>query len=109
MLDARTMGWKYSHEWIVKHRKEVEQVLAHIREHSPARSSGFARTDGWRGGWRKCKPEKRALEMLFTAGELMIARALKGCAAWHKTPKVTLRRTNPLRLASLIRQSLKQH
>src|SRR2546423_11266053 len=37
MLDARTMGWKYSHEWVVKHRKEVERVLAHILEHGPAR------------------------------------------------------------------------
>ncbi|HEX8843657.1 MAG TPA: crosslink repair DNA glycosylase YcaQ family protein [Pyrinomonadaceae bacterium] len=74
MLDARTMGWKYSHEWIVKHRKEVERVLAQIRERGPARSADFARTDGRQSGWWEWKPEKRALEMLFTAGELMIAR-----------------------------------
>lgn len=74
MLDARTMGWKYSHEWIVKHRKEVERVLTQIRERGPARSADFARTDGGRSGWWEWKPEKRALEMLFTAGELMIAR-----------------------------------
>src|SRR5919199_687758 len=41
MLDPRGMGWKYSHEWIGKHRKEVGRVLAHIREHGPARSSDF--------------------------------------------------------------------
>jgi uncharacterized protein YcaQ len=74
MLDARSMGWKYSHEWTVKHRKEVERVSTHIRERGPARSSDFARTDGRAGGWWEWKPEKRALEMLFTAGELMIAR-----------------------------------
>ncbi|HEX8922041.1 MAG TPA: crosslink repair DNA glycosylase YcaQ family protein, partial [Pyrinomonadaceae bacterium] len=34
----------------------------------------FVRTDGKRAGWWEWKPEKRALEMLFTAGELMIAR-----------------------------------
>jgi hypothetical protein len=38
------------------------------------RSRDFARTDGKSGGWWEWKPEKRALEMLFTAGELMIAR-----------------------------------
>ena len=74
MLDAYSMGWKYSHEWISSHRTEVKRVLAHIREHGPARSSDFARTDGKGGGWWEWKPEKRALEMLFTAGELMIAR-----------------------------------
>ena len=74
MLDARSMGWKYSHEWITAHRKEVERVLAHVRQHGPVRSSDFARTDGKAGGWWEWKPEKRALEMLFTAGELMIAR-----------------------------------
>ena len=74
MLDAHGMGWKYSHEWISRHRAEVERVLSHIREHGPARSSDFARTDGKSGGWWEWKPEKRALEMLFTAGELMIAR-----------------------------------
>jgi uncharacterized protein YcaQ len=74
MIDAGSMGWKYSHEWINAHRQEVRRLLAHIREHGPVRSSDFARTDGKAGGWWEWKPEKRALEMLFTAGELMIAR-----------------------------------
>jgi hypothetical protein len=74
MLDARQSGWKYSHEWVTAHGEEVGRVLARVREHGAARSSDFARTDGGRGGWWEWKPEKRALEMLFTAGELMIAR-----------------------------------
>ena len=74
MIDAGSMGWKYSHEWINAHRQEVRRLLAHIREHGPVRSSDFARTDGKAGGWWEWKPEKRVLEMLFTAGELMIAR-----------------------------------
>jgi uncharacterized protein YcaQ len=38
------------------------------------RSAEFARTDGRAGGWWEWKPEKRALEHLFAAGELMISR-----------------------------------
>ena len=38
------------------------------------RSADFARTDGKAGGWWEWKTEKRALEMLFTSGELMVAR-----------------------------------
>lgn len=74
MLDPVAMGWKYSHEWLKQHRREIEIVLAHIREYGAARSADFARTDGKAGGWWEWKPEKRALEMLFTTGELMIAR-----------------------------------
>jgi uncharacterized protein YcaQ len=74
MIDPGSMGWKYSHEWIGAHRKEIKQLLAHIREHGPVRSSDFVRADGEAGGWWEWKPEKRALEMLFTAGKLMIAR-----------------------------------
>jgi uncharacterized protein YcaQ len=38
------------------------------------RAAEFARTDGKAGGWWEWKPEKRALEHLFAAGELMISR-----------------------------------
>jgi uncharacterized protein YcaQ len=74
MIETGSMGWKYSHEWIAGHRLEVEKVLAAVRERGPVRSADFAREDGKSGGWWEWKPEKRALEMLFTAGELMIAR-----------------------------------
>src|SRR5947199_7605302 len=74
MIAPGSWGWKYSHEWVTKHANEVKGVLDAIRERGPVRSSDFTRTDGKRGGWWEWKPEKRALEMLFTAGELMIAR-----------------------------------
>src|SRR5215213_7738852 len=74
MLDAANLGWKYSQEWATRNGEALERVLAHVREHGPARSSDFERTDGQAGGWWEWKPEKRALETLFTAGELMIAR-----------------------------------
>jgi uncharacterized protein YcaQ len=74
MIDPGSLGWKYSGEWLRAHRVEVERMIALIRERGPVRSKDFTRTDGKSGGWWEWKPEKRALEMLFTAGELMIAR-----------------------------------
>jgi uncharacterized protein YcaQ len=74
MIDLFSMGWKYSHSWIAEHREEVERMLAFIREQGPVRSADFQRKDGQASGWWEWKPEKRALEMLFTTGELMIAR-----------------------------------
>ncbi len=73
MIDAGALGWKYSHEWVAEHRAVVDRVLAHIRDHGAVRSADFERTDGGKGGWWGWKPEKRALEMLFTSGELMVS------------------------------------
>jgi len=74
MLDPAAMGWKYSETWMRERRAEVDAVLAHIRTHGPVKSSDFERNDGQGGGWWQWKPEKRSLEVLFTAGQLMIAR-----------------------------------
>ncbi|MES2899302.1 MAG: crosslink repair DNA glycosylase YcaQ family protein [Pseudomonadota bacterium] len=74
MLDPASMGWKYSETWMRERGAEVAAVLEHIRLHGPTRSSDFERTDGKAGGWWEWKPEKRSLEVLFTAGQLMIAR-----------------------------------
>jgi uncharacterized protein YcaQ len=74
MLDPAAMGWKYRAEFMRKHRDEVDRLLATVRERGPVRSADFERRDGKGGGWWEWKPEKRMLESLFTAGELMIAR-----------------------------------
>jgi uncharacterized protein len=74
MLDASSQGWHYSGSWVESHRLDVEHLLAFIRERGAVRSADFARTDGKAGGWWEWKTEKRALEMLLTSGELMIAR-----------------------------------
>jgi uncharacterized protein YcaQ len=74
MIDPGSMGWKYSETWMRERRQDVDKVLEHIRANGPARSSDFERTDGQSGGWWSWKPEKRSLEVLFTAGQLMIAR-----------------------------------
>lgn len=74
MIDPGGLGWKYSHAWVEQNRELVNDVRARIREHGPMRSADFERGDGRKGGWWGWKPEKRALEMLFSAGELMVAR-----------------------------------
>jgi uncharacterized protein YcaQ len=74
MLDPAAMGWKYSQSWVSERAGEVAAMLAHIRDHGPTRSSDFERSDGESAGWWGWKSEKRSLEMLFTSGQLMIAR-----------------------------------
>jgi uncharacterized protein YcaQ len=74
MIDPGAMGWKYSAKWMAENRPAVEALLEHIRVNGPVRSADFARKDGKGGGWWGWKPEKRSLEVLFTAGHLMIAR-----------------------------------
>jgi uncharacterized protein len=74
MLEPERMGWKYRDDWVAGNRHELDGVLAWIREHGAVRSADFQRRDGRPGGWWEWKPEKRALEALFTAGELMVAR-----------------------------------
>jgi uncharacterized protein len=74
MIDPGDMGWKYSHEWMAKNGDTVQRVLREVRDRGPVRSADFERRDGKGGGWWGWKPEKRALELLLTAGELMIVR-----------------------------------
>jgi uncharacterized protein len=74
MLDPQSMRWKYSHAFLERHADEVRRLLDRIRENGPVRSADFERRDGQASGWWEWKPEKRMLEYLFTAGELMIAR-----------------------------------
>ena len=74
MHDPASMGWKYSVAWMREHRREINQLKKHIRAHGPVRSADFARDDNRKGnGWWDWKPHKRHLEVLFTAGELMVA------------------------------------
>src|ERR687894_3286596 len=67
-------GSEKSRAWFTAHPEEVRRVLERVRQGGPVRSAEFARADGKAGGWWEWKPEKRALEHLFAAGELMISR-----------------------------------
>jgi uncharacterized protein YcaQ len=70
MLESR----EKTRAWMSAHPDEIGRVLARVREDGAVRSAEFERTDGRAGGWWEWKPEKRALEHLFAAGELMISR-----------------------------------
>jgi uncharacterized protein YcaQ len=74
MIAAGSMGWKYSHAWMEEHREDVDRVMNQIKKNGPTRSIEFIRSDGKSNGWWEWKPEKRALQMLHTAGELMVVR-----------------------------------
>jgi len=67
-------GGEKTRSWMRAHHEEIQQVMERVNENGPVRSAEFARTDGRAGGWWEWKPEKRALEHLFAAGELMISR-----------------------------------
>ena len=74
MISPHGLGWKYNHRWLSENAQQVEQIRQHIHQHGASRSADFERKDGKAGGWWEWKPEKRSLEVLFTMGELMVAR-----------------------------------
>jgi uncharacterized protein YcaQ len=89
------VGSEKTRAWISAHPEEIGHVMARVRENGPVRSAEFGRTDGKAGGWWEWKPEKRALEHLYTAGELMISRRdpnfhrvydLRECVLEHALP-----------------------
>jgi uncharacterized protein len=74
MLEPEAMGWKYRAGWVGENGHELDRVMEWIRANGAVRSSDFQRRDDGAAGWWEWKPEKRAMEALFTAGELMVAR-----------------------------------
>ncbi|HEU4324508.1 MAG TPA: crosslink repair DNA glycosylase YcaQ family protein [Roseiflexaceae bacterium] len=74
MLEGQIRGWQHMRDWSERHPGALETMLAHVREHGPVRSADFERVDGESGAWWNWKHEKATLEMLFSLGDLMIAR-----------------------------------
>ena len=72
MLDPAAMGWKFSAQWLKTHGGEIAQIVERIRQDGPVRAADFERKGGKGNGWWDWKPEKRHLEVLFTAGQLMV-------------------------------------
>lgn len=63
--------------WAAEHAATVERVLAVVRERGPVSSRDFARPDGPRPGpwaWWGGKPDRRALDHLWSRGDLMVLR-----------------------------------
>ncbi|EKP0276444.1 YcaQ family DNA glycosylase [Aeromonas bestiarum] len=73
MLDPAAMGWKFSAQWLKTHGDEIEQIVERIRLQGPVRAADFERKGQKGNGWWDWKPEKRHLEVLFTAGRLMVS------------------------------------
>ncbi|MBN8741541.1 MAG: hypothetical protein BGP24_19420 [Lysobacterales bacterium 69-70] len=74
---ARAGHWAQRHSARIRssHRRETDDLLAHVTERGPVRSADFAAGEN-RGssGWWGWKAEKRWLEALFGTGELLVAR-----------------------------------
>lgn len=61
-------------KWLATEPDVVQTVMNYVREHGETRASDFERTDGQKSAWFNWKDEKRALELLFYAGDLMIRK-----------------------------------
>ena len=72
----KRLHWGLAHAQRISktHRKQLDSLLAHVRDNGAVKSSDFERTDGGGGAWWGWKDEKRWLETLFARGELMVAR-----------------------------------
>ncbi len=74
MLNPAAGSWKYNLRWLEQHPHEVDKVRRYIQEFGASRSIDFVHQQKRQSGWWEWKPEKRALEVLFSLGELMVAR-----------------------------------
>lgn len=71
---AMLHGRQRARAWIAANGEITRRVLQRVRKEGPVKSSDFERKSGRSSGWWDWKPEKTALECLFSTGELMIAR-----------------------------------
>ena len=71
---AMATGHPRHREWLTENSGVVAQVLDLVREKGEVKSADFKRATRRSAGWWDWKPEKLALECLFTTGQLMIAR-----------------------------------
>jgi uncharacterized protein YcaQ len=76
MLDG-LRGWHNPYEWFKEHNELAEKVMERINTEGALLSASFENTNRQPGGWWNWKEEKRALEHLFNAGTLLIARRQK--------------------------------
>lgn len=76
MLRAKETMWRGLREWMARNPGVLEETLGLIRERGPLASADFERpADARRAGpwdWYGPKEHRRALEVLWTTGDLMI-------------------------------------
>ena len=80
--DLDELTWsERSREWLTENRAAIDEVMQRITEHGPVSSTSFdapegsTRAEAW--AWYGNKPTNRALEMLWTMGEIMVDRREK--------------------------------
>ncbi|MCC6729367.1 MAG: YcaQ family DNA glycosylase [Chthonomonadales bacterium] len=61
-------------EWREAHADMVAEVLARVRAEGPVTTSEFGAREVSAGSWWDRRPARQALDHLFSAGELMVAR-----------------------------------
>ncbi len=62
------------HDWLAENHEVVDLVMARIREEGALGSADFEAPPDFAGGtWWDWKPAKRALDVLFTCGRLMVS------------------------------------
>jgi len=77
------------HEWYRTDKAVARRVLTRVRAEGPLRVQDFEGTKKGAGGWWDWKPEKRALEYLFHAGEL-VSTGRKGFQKVYDIPERAL-------------------
>lgn len=68
----RTHNWWNVDEWVNNHNETVQKVLHAIETNGPVASSDFTQPKGTTKGWWDWKEEKKALDVLWTRGDLMV-------------------------------------
>ncbi len=59
-------------QWLEQNAQLTKNVIDRIRAEGPLGSADFSSTKGKRGSWWDWKPAKKALEVFFSMGELMV-------------------------------------
>jgi uncharacterized protein YcaQ len=70
----RDVGSSWARKWREENQEVIADVLAEVRRRGPLGSRDFADPRDERGTWWDWKPAKRALDHLWSAGELMVRR-----------------------------------
>ncbi len=86
----RENGHRWYTEWIAQpgNRELMEAILARIRREGALRANSFEGEKHQPGSWWNWRPEKMALEHLYSFGELMIAGRVKFQRVYDLTERV---------------------
>ena len=89
MNRIREQGTPWMRDWREQHGELMDAVLERIRAEGPLTSKAFEPPPGTkRGTWWDWKPAKRALELLFWQGDLMIAERCNFQKVYDLTERV---------------------